>query len=124
MGTSEHPESVPHWSNVAMFANKLENFRKRQKGFWLLFRECCWQCGGGGLVENILTDVTDVRREHPAGNYQPDITLERGDSQPVWLEFTDASPPSIPKLNQSQGGMCIYNTSVIGLGFSQKSFGL
>ena len=27
-------------------------------------------------------------------------------------------------LNQSQGGMCIYNTSVIGLGFSQKSFGL
>ena len=27
-------------------------------------------------------------------------------------------------LNQSQGGMCIYNTSVIGLGFSQKSLGL
>ena len=27
-------------------------------------------------------------------------------------------------LNQSQGGMCIYNTSVIGLGFSQKAFGL
>ena len=98
MGTPEHPESVPHWSNVAMFANKLENFRKRQKGFWLLFRECCGQCGGGGFVENILTDVTAVTREHPAGNYQPDITLERGDSPPVWLEFTDASPPSISKL--------------------------
>ena len=28
------------------------------------------------------------------------------------------------KLDQSQGGMYIYNTSVIGLGFSQKSFGL
>ena len=98
MGTSEHPESVPHWSNVAMFANKLENFRKRQKGFWLLFRECCGQCRGGGFIENILTDVTAVRREHPAGNYQPDITLERGDSPPIWLEFTDASPPSIPKL--------------------------
>ena len=27
-------------------------------------------------------------------------------------------------LNQSQGGMCDYNTSVIGLGFPQKSFGL
>ena len=26
------------------------------------------------------------------------------------------------KLNQSQGGMCIYDTSGIGLGFSQKSF--
>ena len=25
-------------------------------------------------------------------------------------------------LNQSQGGMCIYDTSGIGLGFSQKSF--
>ena len=49
MGTSEHPESVPHWSNVAMFANKLENFRKRQKGFWLLFRECCGQCRGWGI---------------------------------------------------------------------------
>ena len=30
----------------------------------------------------------------------------------------------VQALNQSQGGMCIYNTSVIGLGFSQKSFGL
>ena len=29
MGTPEHLEGVPHWSNVAMFANKLENFRKR-----------------------------------------------------------------------------------------------
>ena len=81
-----------------MFANKLENFRKRQMGFWLLFRECCGKCTGGGLVENILTDVTAVRREHPAGYYQPDITLERGDRPPVWLEFTDASPPSISKL--------------------------
>lgn len=98
MGTPEHLEGVPHWSNVAMFANKLENFRKRQKGFWMLFRECCGQCTGEGFVENILTDVTTVRREHPAGNYQPDITLERDDSPPIWLEFTDTSPPSIPKL--------------------------
>ena len=98
MGTPENPEGVAHWSNVAMFANKLENFRKRQKGFWLLFRECCGQCVGGGFVENILTDVTAVSRERLAGNYQPDITLERGDRPPMWLEFTDISPPSIPKL--------------------------
>ena len=98
MGTPEHSESLPHWSNVAMFANKLENFRKRQRGFWLLFRECCGQCEAGGFFENILTDVTAVRREHPAGSYQPDLTLERGDNPPVWLEFTDASPPSIQKL--------------------------
>ncbi|MDE2843244.1 MAG: hypothetical protein OXN21_07675 [Chloroflexota bacterium] len=98
MGTREHPAGLSHWSNVAMFANKLENFRKRQKGFWLLFRECCGQCEAGGFFENILTDVTAVRREYPAGNYQPDLTLERGDKPPVWLEFTDASPPSIQKL--------------------------
>ena len=37
MGTPEQPEGVQHWSNVAMFAQKLEFRRKRQQGFWLFF---------------------------------------------------------------------------------------
>ncbi len=98
MGTPEHPDGLPHWSNVAMFTNKLENLRRRQKAFWLFFRECCGLCEGGGFVENILTDVTAVHREHPAGNYQPDVALERVDKPPIWLAFTDTSPPSIQNM--------------------------
>ena len=50
----------------------------------------------------------------------------------LYFLFSTAAEKDLPireeidlsRLNQSQGGMCIYNTSVIGLGFSQKSFGL
>ena len=40
MGTLDDPDNIPHWSNQAMFFNKLENFRKKQKGFWLMFSQC------------------------------------------------------------------------------------
>ncbi len=51
----------------------------------------------------------------------------RGDGDETWDSVSQGLPvhPQVRAiLNQSQGGMCIYNTSVIGLGFSQKSFGL
>ena len=48
----------------------------------------------------------------------------RGVSNALDFEMSILASPAIRKLYQSQGGMCIYNTSVIGLGFSQKSFGL
>ena len=98
MGTPEHPEGVPHWSNVAMFAQKLEGRRRRQEGFWLFFRECCGRCDGGDMVENILTDVTAVKREEWYGPFRPDILLERGGKPPVFLEFTHTSQPSAKKL--------------------------
>ena len=49
-----------------------------------------------------------------------DSTRKRKSRPPMWPRSRTGSQD----LNQSQGGMCIYNTSVIGLGFSQKSFGL
>ena len=98
MGTSLNPEGVPHWSNVAMFAHKLERRRRRQEGFWLFFRESCGLCAGGGMVENILADVTAVKREKWYGPFRPDILLERGDNAPAFLEFTHTSPPSERKL--------------------------
>ncbi len=98
MGTPEQPEGVQHWSNVAMFAQKLESRRKRQQGFWLFFRGCCGQCEGGALVENVLVDVTAVKREANFGGFRPDILLERGDKPPIFLEFTHTSPPSVAKL--------------------------
>lgn len=98
MGTPENPESVEHWSNTAMFAHKLESRRKRQQGFWLLFGGCCGQCEDGAFVENILADVTAVKREPDFGGFRPDILLEKGDKPPVFLEFTRTSPPSAAKL--------------------------
>ena len=98
MGTPQSPEGVSHWSNVAMFAHRLEGRRRRQEGFWLFFRECCGLCAGGGMVENILADVTVVKREEWYGPFRPDILLERGDNAPVFLEFTHTSPPSERKL--------------------------
>ena len=98
MGTPDNPDNISHWSNRAMFFNRLENSRKKQKGFWLMFSECCGQCGGGGFVENILTDVTAVRQGEDSGDYSPDILLERGDKAPIWLEFTQPQPPSVHKL--------------------------
>ena len=71
MGTLDDPDNIPHWSNQAMFFNKLENFRKKQKGFWLMFSQCCGQCGGRGFLENILTDVTAVRQGGKSGDYHP-----------------------------------------------------
>ena len=59
--------------------------------------------------------------------------IARGELDLRDLKYADLSPSELEALelctgdillNQSQGGMCIYNTSVIGLGFSQKSFGL
>ena len=98
MGTLDDPDNIPHWSNQAMFFNKLENFRKKQKGFWLMFSQCCGQCGGREFLENILTDVTAVRQGGKSGDYTPDILLERGDKAPIWLEFTQPEPPSVQKL--------------------------
>ena len=98
MGTPENPEGIPHWSNTAMFAHKLEGHRRRQEAFWLFFKECCGQCEGGGFVENVLDGVTAVKREAEYGNYRPDILLERGDRKPSWLEFTHTSPPTKSKL--------------------------
>lgn len=98
MGTPENPESVEHWSNTAMFAHKLESRRKRQQGFWLFFRGCCGQCEDGAFVENILADVTAVKRETDFGGFRPDILLEKGDKPPIFLEFTRTSPPSAAKL--------------------------
>ena len=48
---------------VAIFAQKLEGRRRRQNGFWPFFRDCCGQRAVGGMVENILADVTAVKRE-------------------------------------------------------------
>ena len=92
------PITSPHWSNQGMFFNKLENFRKKQKGFWLMFSQCCGQCGGRGFLENILTDVTAVRQGGKSGDYTPDILPERWDKAPIWLEFTQPEPPSVQKL--------------------------
>ncbi len=39
MGTPGHPEGVPHFSNKAMYYQKLEGYRKRQTGFWLFFTQ-------------------------------------------------------------------------------------
>ena len=83
MGTLDDPGNIPHWANQAMFFNKLENFRNKQKGFWLMFSQCCGQCGGRGFLENILTDVTAVRQREKSGDYTPDILLERGDKAPI-----------------------------------------
>ena len=63
METSEYTDDISHLSNRAMSFNKLENYRRRQKGFCLFSSECCGQCGGRGFVENILADVTEVRLE-------------------------------------------------------------
>ena len=101
MGTPGHPEGLPHWSNKAMFFNKLKEWQKRQKPFFLFFGECCGKCAGfnGGLfVKNILQDVTAVFQEAPCGPYIPDILLERGSRPPVWVEITHTSPPSTNKL--------------------------
>lgn len=103
MGTPVNPEGVPHWSNTAMFAHKLEGRRHRQQGFWLFFREDCGRCDGGGFVENILADVTSVKREEAYGGFRPDVLLERGDKPPIWLEFTHTSPPSASKLAYCAG---------------------
>ena len=98
MGTPLNPEGVPHWSNTAMYSHILERRRKKQQGFWLFFAECCGRCVGGGFVENILADVTAVKREAGYGGFIPDVLLERGDNSPIWLEFTHTSPPSASKL--------------------------
>ena len=98
METPDYADDIPLLSNRAMFFNKLENYRKRQKGFWLLFRECCGQCGGRGFVENILTDVTAVRLEPESEEDHADILLERGDKPSLWLIFTQPSPLSVQKL--------------------------
>ena len=91
IGTPRQPEGVPHWSNKAMYAHKLEGRRKRQRGFWLFFKGCCGRCKGGGYVEIILSDVTTVRSEADYGGFRPDILLERGDESPIWLEITHTS---------------------------------
>ena len=93
-----YSDDIPLLSNRAMFFNKLENYRKRQKGFWLFFQECCGQCGGRGFVENILTDVTAVHLETEDREDRPDILLERKDKPPLWLLFTQPSPLSVQKL--------------------------
>ena len=101
MGTPMHPEGLPHWSNKAMFFNKLKEWQKRQKPFFVFFGECCGRCPGfnGGLfVENILQDVTAVSQEAWWGGYKPDILLERGNRSPVWVEITHTSAPSTNKL--------------------------
>ena len=64
----------------------------------MFFSECCGQCDGGGFLENILSNVTAVKREAEYGGFIPDVLLERGDSPPIWLEFTHTSPPSESKL--------------------------
>ena len=73
-------EEIARLSNKAMYANKFEGFRRRQRGVWLAFRECCGKCEGGGFVENILTDVE-------SGDYRPDVLLEREGKPPLWVEF-------------------------------------
>ena len=98
MEEPNNPEGIPHFSNRAMFSNKLESYRKRQKGFWLFFSECCGQCGERGFVENILTDVTEVRLESQDGEDRPDILLERKNRPPLWLLFTQPNPLSIEML--------------------------
>ena len=81
-----------------MFSQKLERHRKLQKSFWLIYRECCGICEGGGFVENILADVIAVKREADSGGFRPDILLERKDRAPIWIEFTHTSPPTPGKL--------------------------
>ena len=49
-------------------------------------------------MENVLVDVTVVKREANFGGFRPDILLERGDKPPIFLEFTHTSPPSVAKL--------------------------
>ena len=81
-------------------------------------------------------DFTHLKR-HKRGNLQVDSTERPGVPEYLGQLQTVKTLPAPPAagaapeqwhplllLNQSQGGMCIYNTSVIGLGFSQKSFGL
>lgn len=103
MGTQDHPEGVPHWTNKAMYGHKLKSYLRTQKGFWLFFRECCGECEGGGFVENILKDVAAVRIEgeydagHTVGFY-PDILLERRGLPQMWIEITHTSKPSERKL--------------------------
>ena len=98
MEPPQYPDDIPLLSNRAMFFNKLENYRKRQKGLWLFFSECCGQCGGRGFVENILADVTEVHLKTGDGEDRPDILLERKDKPPSWLLFTQPSPLSIQGL--------------------------
>ena len=88
-------EEIARLSNRAMYANKFEGFRRRQRGFWLAFRECCGKCEGGGFVENILTGVTAVRTDVESGDYRPDVLLEREGKPPLWVEF---GPPPTHKL--------------------------
>ena len=99
MGTPGHPEGIPHWTNKTMYRQKLEQFRKLQKGFWLFFDKCCGQCEGGSFVENILKDVTAVEQESDYGPYRPDIVLRRGTAPARIIEIVATSRPSQEKID-------------------------
>ena len=42
-------------------------------------------------MENILADVTAVKREAEFGGFRPDILVKEG-QRPIFLEFTHTSP--------------------------------
>ena len=73
-----------------------------------------------GLVANSLADIADSTSRLDLLARQGNVNLStfQRESRRISVQVRKLL------LNQSQGGMCIYNTSVIGLGFSQKSFGL
>jgi len=112
MGTPGHPESVSHWVNKAMYWQKLEQFRKLQKGYWLVFDKCCGRCEGGWFVDNILKDVTAVEQECDFGPYRPDIVLRRGDQPARIIEIVNTSKPSRKKIDYFKSrGVDIYEIS-------------
>ena len=99
MGTPEHPEGVQHWTSVALYAHKLSRYLQQRRPFWLLHASCCERYGPRHMfVENILRDVTAVKRETNYGGFRPDILLERGGKRPTFLEFVHTSKPSDKKL--------------------------
>ena len=112
MGTPGNPESVSHWVNKVMYWHKLEQFRKLQKGFWLVFDKCCGQCEGGWFVDNILKDVTVVEQECDFGPYRPDIVLRRGKQPARIIEIVKTSRPSQAKIDYFMAqGIDIYEMS-------------
>ena len=98
MGTQGHPESVEHWSNVALFGHKFKTFLNRPRGFSIPFLSCCGKCEAGPMVENILEAVDRVSVEAAYGGFRPDILLERKDKLPIFIEVVTTSKPSPEKL--------------------------
>ena len=99
MGTPEHPEGVPHFSNKAMMGKWWKARVAKQKPFHLFFKCTCGECLGEMVVENVLAGVTAVKVECDYEFFRPDILLERGGGQKsVFVEVTHTSGPSQNKL--------------------------